>query len=122
MIRRTPIKRSGKPRAKRPGGPRRGRLSPEGMGALRRAVFERDGYLCQHVTGEYVDLEGDPHVRQCYEPVTWKTGHLAHITSRGAGGHDTLENCTTKCAFHHAVVEHTYGKSGVKPCPPKGNG
>lgn len=98
--------------------PRPGRLQGEALTQLRREVFERDGYLCQHVTGEYVDLEGDSRIRRCYIYLTWETAHMAHIRNKRMWG-DSLENCTTKCAEHHLVNEHSYGPSGIKPCPSK---
>lgn len=93
------------------------------MEQLRRVVFERDGFRCQHLLPAHILDEDGAKVAEFWEPclasVTWENGHLAHITSRGAGGHDTPENCLTKCADCHAIREHRYGKSGIKPVPKK---
>jgi len=86
------------------------------MEALRREVFERDGDRCQHILNRYPFF---PFVVRCLKSITWDTGHLAHIISRGRGGKDVPENCLTKCAEHHMITEHCYGPSGQKPCPPK---
>lgn len=51
--------------------------------------------------------------------VTWDSGHMAHIVGRGRGGPDTLENCVTKCAHCHLVLEHMQGGKG-KIVPAKG--
>lgn len=79
------------------------------MTALRREVFERDEYRCQHIfkAGEFE--------MTCKEPVTWESGHLAHVISRARGGDDSLENCVTKCEHCHMVKEHR----GNKPVPKK---
>lgn len=97
--------------------PRPGRLDAKGMEALRRKVFERDGYRCQHkiVIPIPDNLEGIISIWvRCGKHVTWESGHLAHIVSRGRGGHDTPENTVCKCAHCHLVLEHN-----PKPCPPK---
>jgi 5-methylcytosine-specific restriction endonuclease McrA len=44
---------------------------------------------------------------------------MAHLVSRGRGGKDELSNVVTKCYDCHMVKEHSYGPSGVKPCPKK---
>jgi 5-methylcytosine-specific restriction endonuclease McrA len=92
---------------------RPGRLKGKAMDQLRRECFERDGYRCQmifYVTNMGVALT-------CGKPVTWETGHMAHIGAKRRHG-DSLENVRTLCAeCHH--IEHSYGKSGVKPCPKK---
>jgi 5-methylcytosine-specific restriction endonuclease McrA len=63
------------------------RLKGLAMADLRRQCFTRDGWKCV----------------ECARPVSWATGHMAHIKSRGAGGSDVLENVRTKCAeCHHA--------------------
>ena len=78
-----------------------GRIRLEGLALadLRRQCFTRDGWKC-------VD---------CSKPVSWATGHMAHVQSRGAGGSDVLENVLTKCAGCHAK-EHN---CGGKPLPRK---
>jgi 5-methylcytosine-specific restriction endonuclease McrA len=65
---------------------------------LRIAVFQRDVFRCG----------------KCDRRVTWESGHLAHIISRGAGGSDTMENTRVLCPDCHLVGEHN-----PKPCPPK---
>lgn len=112
MIARSPIR---KVRSKA----RPARLKGNALAALRAQCFERDGYLCQHilkvvrVAPEWVE------VKRCRKRVTWGTGHMAHIVSRGRGGKDELSNVTTKCAACHIGIEHSYGPSGQKPCPRK---
>ena len=73
------------------------RLKGEALAALRRECFTRDGWAC-------VD---------CGVKVSWVSGHMAHIQSRGAGGSDVIGNVRTKCGdCHHA--EHN-----PKAVPPK---
>ena len=104
IARRTPIKRSGPPRKKRPG-TRRGQPTCEEKGVLRLAVYERDGGKCQ------LRLH-----RQCsgerilpYEGEVLFRAHLVHIKSRGAGGKWTMENCIIGCAACHSGSVHTEG-------------
>ena len=102
--------------------PRPGRLNGADMEALRRACFERDGYQCQQVLRKWPTpgFEADlVSVFRCWKSVTWESGHMAHIVSRGRGGKDELSNVTTKCAECHIGIEHSYGPSGQKPVPPK---
>ena len=66
------------------------RLKGKDMEALRRACFERDNYICV----------------QCGNPVSWQSGHMAHIKSHGSGGSDILENVKTKCQHCHIILEH----------------
>jgi 5-methylcytosine-specific restriction endonuclease McrA len=61
------------------------RLKGPALASLRRRCFTRDGWAC-------VD---------CGRTVSWATGHMAHIVSRGGGGSDILENVRTKCQEHH---------------------
>lgn len=99
--------------------PRPGRLKGEALEALRRACFERDGYRCQAIT--YPEIGGMRGLR-CLRRVTWDgymKGHMAHIISRARGGKDELSNVLTKCFDCHMVKEHSYGPSGVPPCPDK---
>jgi 5-methylcytosine-specific restriction endonuclease McrA len=94
--------------------PRPGRLKGKAMKALRLACFERDGYRCQ---AEHSLFESWEFIVKCLRPVTWESGHLAHIGAKRRHG-DSLENVRTLCAECH-LIEHQYGKSGVKPCPSK---
>lgn len=87
------------------------------MEAMRREVFERDGYRCQHRI--YLSLMDGEMWKTCLNPVTWENGHLAHIIPRSLGGKDEESNCVCKCAFCHIRIEHSYGPSGVKPVPKK---
>jgi 5-methylcytosine-specific restriction endonuclease McrA len=114
MIPRKPIRS----RRRKPGP---GRLKGEALEALRRACFERDGYQCQQVLREepMPGFEADlVSVFRCWKRVTWESGHMAHIVSRGRGGKDELSNVKTKCAECHIGIEHSYGPSGRKPVPP----
>jgi len=87
-----PVIRSGVP-----GNLGRIRLKGEALTALRRRVFERDGWKCC----------------ECGRGCSWATGHLAHIIGRGRGGSDTEENTRLLCGdCHHA--EHN-----PKAVPPK---
>lgn len=70
------------------------KLKGKDMEALRRACFKRDGYRCT----------------QCGEAVSWQSGHMSHIKSKGAGGHDRIDNVTTKCRNCHLNLEHSQGK------------
>lgn len=122
MISRSPIPKTRKK-------PRPNRLRGKAMASLRAQVFERDGYRCQHIIGwEDWPCEQsrvlESHPVRCFKLVVWErglwnSGHLAHIVSRGRGGADTVENCTTKCGSCHIGIEHSYGPSGVKPCKKK---
>ena len=96
--------------------PRPGRLKGEELAELRRQCFYRDKYRCQHIVerGIYGLVNFI-----CGEHVTWESGHMAHIVSRARGGMDRLDNVVTKCGRCHIGIEHAYGPSGVKPCPPK---
>lgn len=106
--------------AKRKRRPRPGRLKGKALEQLRRDCFERDGYQCRHIVFDMnvelslYELFGiGPDVQRtmrCGIPVTWESGHMAHIKSRGAGGIDTLDNVVTKCAHCHLIKEHTLGQ------------
>lgn len=76
------------------------RLKGQALADLRRQRFVLDGWRC-------ID---------CGTGVSWASGHLAHVKSRGAGGSDTIENTRTKCAECH-MKEHN---CGGKPLPKKG--
>jgi 5-methylcytosine-specific restriction endonuclease McrA len=112
ILRRSPMKRTRvkKVRSK----PRAGRLKGAALEQLRRDCFERDGYRCQGEVLSY--LFG---WEKCDRAVTWESGHMAHIGAKRRHG-DSLDNVRTLCAECHGL-EHAYGPSGVKPCPPKGN-
>jgi 5-methylcytosine-specific restriction endonuclease McrA len=116
-----PIKRS--PIRKVRSKPRPGRLKGASMEKLRKDCFERDNYQCQHqLRHPIADLKGyvvDSYYQPCGNFVTWETGHMAHIESRGRGGKDELSNVLTKCANCHIRIEHSYGPSGEKPVPKK---
>jgi hypothetical protein len=107
---------TGSPPRKRRAKP--GRLKGAAMAALRAQCFERDGYVCHHQIG-WTDILGVKCRVNCCKRVTWDTGHMAHIISRGRGGKDELSNVVTKCAACHIGIEHSYGPSGVKPVPKK---
>ena len=66
------------------------RLKGPALAALRRARFTMDRWKCV----------------ECGRPVSWASGHLAHVVGRGAGGSDTMENTRTKCDDCHLVREH----------------
>jgi hypothetical protein len=87
--------------------PRPGRLKGKALEQLRRDCFERDCYRCG--CGQRVEWDGP----------WWCKGQMAHLVSRGRGGKDELSNVVTKCYDCHMVKEHSYGPSGVKPCPKK---
>jgi 5-methylcytosine-specific restriction endonuclease McrA len=110
----SPIPRRQPPK-KRRAKPRPGRLTGKALEQLRRDCFERDTYQCRHQT----ESEDGMWMVSCLNKVTWESGHMAYIVSRGRGGKDELPNVVTKCAGCHIGIEHSYGPSGVKPCPPK---
>jgi hypothetical protein len=78
------------------------RLTGKDLQALRRARFEFDDYRCQCSPN-------------CGVAVTWESGDLAHIKSRGAGGSDTLDNTRTMLHEHH-MRSHN---AGGRPLPRK---
>jgi 5-methylcytosine-specific restriction endonuclease McrA len=112
ILRRPPMKRTRvkKVRSK----PRAGRLKGAALEQLRRDCFERDGYRCQGFIHSECGLWFT-----CRKLVTWESGHMAHIVSRGRGGPDVIDNVVTKCGDCHIGIEHSYGPSGIKPCPRK---
>src|ERR1700693_5383173 len=61
------------------------RLTGPELEALRREVFERDGYRCA----------------RCKRKVTWESGELSHREGRGRGGSDTTANTECCCAGCH---------------------
>lgn len=112
MKRSDPIKRYAPPRRKKPhkgnvtvGKLGRVRLRGKALEALRRDCFTRDGYKCQCKPS-------------CGLAVTWETGDMAHIVSRGAGGSDILSNVVTMDHFHHLASHNCDGK----PLAPKNGG
>ena len=76
------------------------RLKGSAKTALRRRVFERDGWRC----------------KQCDRPCSWASGHLAHIVSVGAGGSDTEENTRLLCSDCH-TGERSEHNCGGRPLP-----
>lgn len=77
-------------RSGEPGHLGRIRLKGTALAKLRRQCFVRDGWRC--VT--------------CGRTVSWASGHMAHVVSRGAGGSDILSNVLTKCGDCHNGEEH----------------
>jgi 5-methylcytosine-specific restriction endonuclease McrA len=73
---------------------------------LREEVYLRARGFCE------LRLEG------CGGYATWKSGHLAHVVSLGAGGPDSESNCKWSCSACH-IRSHVYGVDGVKPVPTK---
>jgi 5-methylcytosine-specific restriction endonuclease McrA len=94
---------------------RPGRLRGKALEQLRRDCFERDGYRCQATKSLF---ESWNFTVKCLRPVTWETGHMAHIRNKRMWG-DTLDNVVTKCAECHIQIEHAYGPTRIKPCPAK---
>ena len=78
------------------------RLKGKPLADLRRQCFTRDGWACV----------------ECGVGVSWVSGHMAHIKSRGAGGSDVLENVRTLCGGPDGchMKEHN---CGGKPLPAK---
>jgi 5-methylcytosine-specific restriction endonuclease McrA len=86
------------------------RLRGEALEALRRDCFTRDGWRCTQI-----DPEGRIVPCACGRTVSWVTGHMAHIVSRGAGGSDVIDNV-------HTMTQECHGKShncAGKPLPAK---
>lgn len=104
MKRSGPIKRSTKPIRKRTK-PRRGQSTPEEVSAIRLAVYERAGGLCE------LNLMPD-----CIKGVLpfsgdspWDHGHLVHVHAKRRFG-TTVEGCRWGCWKCHLVGAHTLGK------------
>jgi 5-methylcytosine-specific restriction endonuclease McrA len=79
---------------------RRGRHIPA---AIRRAVFERDGNQCTHVstTG-----------KRCEETHRLE---FHHLTPFAAGGEHALSNLTLRCAAHNALAaEEEFGRERIE--------
>ena len=109
MIHRTPIKRGGPPRKKRPG-TRRGQPTPEDVTAVREAVYARSGGRCELNRSAFcikgvLPFEGDS---------TYSHGHLVHLRGKGAGGKTDEANCFWGCWHCHLVSLHN-----PKSVPPK---
>lgn len=100
LQRRTPLRRSTKPLARgrplpaRAARPKRRAESDEGVdkGAVRRSVFERDGWRCR--------LDGIPGAGPCFGPLTFH-----HIRKEGQGGAFTVENGAALCSGHNTAIE-----------------
>jgi 5-methylcytosine-specific restriction endonuclease McrA len=109
MKRSGPIARHTPPRKRKPrsgevtvGKTGRVRLRGKALESLRRACFEHDRYRCQC----------NP---TCGVAVTWESGDMAHIVSRGAGGSDVLSNVKTMLHEHHLASHNCDGH----PLPPR---
>jgi 5-methylcytosine-specific restriction endonuclease McrA len=102
--RKTPVKRVSKKRGipKRVGKLGTVRLAGEAMRELRWKCFERDRGICQACGTLTVG------------------GEMAHIKTKRNNG-DTLDNVRWLCRYCHHI-EHSYGKSGIKPVPAKAKG
>jgi 5-methylcytosine-specific restriction endonuclease McrA len=88
--------------------PRPGRLKGEALDALKLECFVLDNWTCREC-GRWVSKELD-----LFHP---NRAHAAHIGAKRRYG-DSLENFRTLCSGCHQI-EHNYGKSRKKPCPPK---
>ena len=86
------------------------RLKGEALAALRRECFTRDGWKCTRFDRDSGAIVPCP----CSRSVSWASGHMAHIVSRGAGGSDVIENVHTMAGECH-MLEH----AGGKPVPAK---
>jgi len=79
------------------------RLSGSAMEALRERQYRKAGGCCQwEGCGKPLPLYGSVFTR----------AHLAHLTSRGAGGSDSEANTRILCPPHHLISEHTKGLKG----------
>lgn len=101
LTRRTPLK---KKRAKA----RPGRLQGGALKLLRELVFKRDGGKCVDCGVELIEYPPSIFHQRAY--------HMAHVRNKRMWM-DSVDNCVSKCSGCHLVKEHTYGKSGQKPCP-----
>lgn len=80
--------------------------TPKEKEVIRRYVFARDEYKCQHVI---------PNLGKCLKPVVWdrdfpNSGHAAHIIAKSLGGPFTADNLILKCPDCHIRREHTMGE------------
>jgi 5-methylcytosine-specific restriction endonuclease McrA len=104
--RKTPVKRVSKKR----GVPKRvGKL---GTVRLRGMALRKLRWEC------YVRDQG--HCRECNKAALWEYGEMAHVRTKRNNG-DTLSNVRWLCNRCHGI-EHSYGKSGIKPVPAKAKG
>jgi len=84
------------------------RLSGAALEALREKRYAIDGGRCQwrkgrrSACGIWLPLYGS----------VFNRAHLAHLTSRGASGSDSIENTRILCFTHHLISEHTKGLKG----------
>lgn len=106
-IQRSPLKRSTTPIARTPvkkvrAKPRPGRVKGADLTARRAERWVIDKGICQG----------------CFRPCDPKNWHLAHFRNKRMWG-DGIENMRVKHPDCHLVIEHSYGPSGQKPCPPK---
>lgn len=88
--------------------PKRIKLKGKSMEALRNQVYDRDGGKCVRCGRDLIRERGH-----------WWSMQLAHKVGKGAGGDDTPENTESACIQCHIGIEHSWGKSGEKPCPRK---
>lgn len=86
------------------------RLKGSALTALRRQCFTRDGWKCTTI-----DICGSIVPCACGRSVSWASGHMAHIVSRGAGGSDVIENVYTMSGECHGKSHNC----GGKPLPRK---
>ena len=88
--------------------PRPGRLKGGNMTRLRLDCYARDRGKCQECG-----------VQTIFDaPRIWDNSyHMAHIRGRRIGL-DKLSNVRVLCGRCHRL-EHAYGPTRVKPCPPK---
>lgn len=89
----------------RPSGNRR---NPHGTAweAARLRIARRDGFACQRcgTAIAHFDREGKLRI----------TGHLHHLTARGAGGHDEDANLQMLCAACHAREALSEARRGLR--------
>lgn len=99
-----------RPRSK----PRTGEPTPAEKKAMRDRVYTESGGRCE--------LRRDPHCISGVLPkdgiTPWDHWHLVHLRSKRVHGW-ARENLCGGCWICHLINMHSYGPSGVKPCPPK---
>lgn len=88
--------------------PRPGRVDHKTLGHLRNQVWTEQGGRCDECA-ELVHLEHPDFMRRM---------HLAHRRNKRMFG-DGRENLRGLCYRCHIVIEHGYGVTKSKPCPPK---
>lgn len=106
------MKRS--PIRKRRSKPRCGQPTKQEKAAIRHQVYVETGGRCH--------LNKHP---QCIRGVLpedgvtpWDHWHLVHLRNKRMYGWER-SNLTGGCHLCHLVVLHSYGPTGVKPCPAK---